>query len=148
MTQLGDPRLLPRFWDKVSVAESGCWIWTAQTSRDGYGRFAFHGRKQAHRVAYECLVGPIPDGLQIDHLCRVRNCVNPKHMEPVTPAINSARSPINVSSINRDKTHCVNGHPFDETNTYMWRGKRVCRACNRAAVSRRAARRRDLGAQR
>lgn len=82
-----------RFWAKVEVDESGCWLWTASTNH-GYGHFWVSpdvGKVYAHRYAYELLVGPIPDGLEIDHLCKVRNCVNPEHLEPVTKEENWRR---------------------------------------------------------
>ena len=130
-----------RFWAKVDSADD-CWIWTAETSRGGYGRFAAGSRSdgtrrsvQAHRYAYELLVGPIPEGLELDHLCRVRNCVNPAHLEPVTTKVNVLRG-IGLAARNAGKTHCPQGHPYDEANTYYYStGKRACRAC-RAAYSR------------
>lgn len=81
-----------RFWAKVAITPS-CWLWQGWADRDGYGALDVGGRfTRAHRFAYEELVGPIPDGLTIDHLCRVRNCVNPDHMEPVTLAENTRRA--------------------------------------------------------
>lgn len=82
-----------RFWDKVDKdGHDGCWLWTDATSWNGYGRFYTGSRvMSAHRLSYELAVGPIPDGLQIDHLCRVRACVNPAHLEPVTLAENIRR---------------------------------------------------------
>lgn len=80
-----------RFWRKVALGGADdCWPWTAAVFRDGYGQFS-HGRR-AHRVAYESVVGPIPDGMQLDHLCRNKLCVNPSHLEPVTPRVNTIRS--------------------------------------------------------
>jgi len=82
-----------RFWDKVQAEpNTGCWLWDANTTRGGYGHFKVSGRMvYAHRLAYEKLVGPIPDGLSLDHLCRVPGCVNPDHLEPVTHAENVRR---------------------------------------------------------
>ncbi len=98
----------------------------------------------AHRVAYELSVADIPDGLELDHLCRVRHCVNPSHLEPVTPHENWARGQA-ISILNAQKTHCPQGHAYDEANTYIsGRGIRGCRACNRAAVSRYKSRRRGV----
>lgn len=105
---------------------SPCWIW--QRSRDvaGYGRLWRLGHSLAHRWSYEQHVGPIPEGLELDHLCRVPACVNPGHLEPVSHAENMARSAPAV------KTHCVNGHAYDEANTYARpSGQRDCRACIR-----------------
>jgi len=133
--------LAKRFWSKVNKTET-CWLWTGSTSR-GYGSIRLGGadqpRPQVHRVAYELLVGPIPDGMEIDHLCRVRNCVNPDHLEPVTTSENLRRR-IFVHG-NSKKTHCPSGHPYDSENTYVVsNGHRVCRACRRRyRAARRAA---------
>lgn len=91
MTEIGDARLPQRFWDKVRLEPSGCWLWTANTNR-GYGNFTVAGKtRKAHRISYQTFVGAIPDGLALDHLCRVRACVNPSHLEPVTWAENVRR---------------------------------------------------------
>jgi hypothetical protein len=124
-----DPRLPERFWTKVRRASTGCWEWTAGTTARGYGIFQADGRSQrAHRVAYEALVGPIADSLVIDHLCRTRHCVRPDHLEPVTLKENVLRG-TGLTAQNRLKTHCPNGHPYDEANTRIRRGRRECRAC-------------------
>lgn len=105
----------------------GCWIWVgAVNSGNGYGRI---NRTYAHRYAYELLVGPIPEGLQLDHLCRVPLCVYPAHLEPVTPRENIRRGIKGVLT-----THCPQGHPYDEENTGKVKGRpagRWCKACNR-----------------
>jgi hypothetical protein len=89
-------------------------------------------RRQAHRYAYELLVGPIASGLVLDHLCRNPGCVNPKHLEPVTDRENTRRG-ISSAAENAKKTHCYRGHPFDERNTYVnLKGKRACRECAKA----------------
>ncbi len=118
-----------RFWSKVDKREDGCWVWIAGTFPTGYGRFFVGGvRRRAHRIAYEALVGPVPDGLELDHLCRVRNCVNPAHLEPVTHAENMRRG------CQATATHCLRGHKFTKANT-IYRadrpGQRECRACAR-----------------
>ena len=121
-----------RFWPKVRIAP-GCWEWLAYKVKTGYGRFRVGGAKgdmvPAHRVAYELLIGPIPAGKDIDHLCRNPSCVNPAHMEPVTRAENVMRG-IGYGPTNAAKTHCKRAHIFDAKNTYLDKhGKRQCRAC-------------------
>lgn len=84
----------------------------------------------AHRWAYELVVGPIPVGLTIDHLCRNPACVRPSHLEVVTMLENNLRAPTSVTAINSAKTHCPKGHPYDESNTYLMpSGGRDCRTC-------------------
>lgn len=120
-----------RFWPKVQKTPE-CWIWTAAKNTDGYGRFLGDGRVvQAHRFAYEMLRGPIPDGLHLDHLCRVVACVNPDHLEPVTVRANLLRG--NTSTARRAaQTHCIHGHEFTPENTYIKpNGCRRCRECSR-----------------
>ena len=127
-----------RFWSKVDVGD--CWQWTAVTNQEGYGRFRLNGRlESAHRVAWQHLVGPIPDGHHMDHLCRNHGCVNPDHLEPVTHSENIRRG--SVASRNRNKTHCKRGHPYDDENTRWYRGGRNCQAC--AAMWRRIYRERE-----
>lgn len=116
-----------RFWAKVAKSD-GCWIWLGAKDSKGYGRFnKGEGLSSlSHRYAYESLVGAVPNELQLDHLCRVPSCVNPEHLEPVTPLENTRRGRGHGS-----ETHCPLGHPYDETNTYRRPdGKsRVCRTC-------------------
>lgn len=119
-----------RFWDKVEKTDS-CWNWTAQIALDGYGKIRNRdGSTLAHRVAYELIVGPIPEGLEIDHLCRNRRCVNPEHMEPVTKYENFRRG-YSPASENGRKTHCVHGHPLVEGNIYYEKNgrHRHCKTC-------------------
>lgn len=139
---LADPGLLGasdfrRFISKVEASPGGCWTWAASVKPAGYGQFR-HRRATcyAHRVSYEHFVGPIPDGLEIDHLCRNRLCVNPLHLEPVTRRENTLRAPT-VSALNATKTHCPHGHPYDEANTCHSGGGRYCRACAREKMRRR-----------
>ncbi len=130
----GDPRLPKHFWSRVSVDDAGCWIWSGTLSK-GYGRVSLDGIGSAtHRLTYEKLVGPIPVGLQIDHLCRVPACCNPTHLDPVTAAENIRRG--ETSKWQRDKTHCPQGHEYDEVNTYRYARKdgtkeRQCIKCIR-----------------
>lgn len=126
--------VVARFWAKVDRnGPGGCWLWTAATAV-GYGHFSWgphSARKQvkAHRLAYELLVGPIPDGLTIDHLCRVTRCVNPAHLEPVTMRVNTLRG-YGPSAINARRTRCIRGHRLSGDNLIIdWAGRRQCRTC-------------------
>ncbi len=130
-----------RFEGKYVIAVTGCWEWTARKDQNGYGLFWDGNRSsRAHRVSYEMHVGKIPDGLVIDHLCRVRSCVNPAHLEPVTNRENLMRGQT-LTAVNAGKTHCPRGHEYTEENTLIrnnWRygtSERICRPC-RAEVQR------------
>jgi hypothetical protein len=133
--------VIARFWSKVAIDPSGCLMWTTGRNIDGYGKFHWDGKDiPAHRFVYEALVGPIPDGLVIDHLCRVRHCVRPDHLEAVTPRVNTLRGENHVAD-QVTRTHCPQGHPYDAANTRIKSGKRECRIChNRARRDKRAAR--------
>lgn len=124
---------LARFLPKVQPDDLGeCLIWTASRQPSGYGVFGLTSSPQknvrAHRAAYEHWRGPIPDGLVIDHLCRVRSCVNPWHMEPVPQATNIRRGQSPAAQQGR-LTHCREGHPFAGDNLIMDNGHRRCREC-------------------
>lgn len=127
--------MLERMADKFTV-DDGCWLWTSSLTPFGYGRIqaGVGVTFLAHRVMYALFVGPIPSGYQIDHLCKVRNCVNPGHLEAVTPHENVMRSS-GVAAANVLKTHCPQGHLYDEANTDLKSSsvsiKRRCRTCNR-----------------
>lgn len=129
-------RTAEKFWEKVD-ASGDCWLWMGGLNTGGYGRFTLDGRRQrAHRVAYALLVAPVPSGLELDHLCRVRHCVNPDHLEPVTRRENLLRGagPAQAGYRQKRKTHCPQGHPYDESNTFVWAARpseRSCIECNR-----------------
>lgn len=122
--------LSERFWPKVRMTHT-CWIWTAGL-RNGYGHMTIGRREDgtdyAHRIAYRLMVGPIPDGLQLDHLCRDTRCVNPEHLEPVTQQENLLRGET-IAARNARVTHCPRGHEYTAANTYEHAGTRHCRAC-------------------
>lgn len=139
------PATVARFWTKVNKdrpipadrPELGpCWLWTGSLNSHGYGVFG-RGRRGrnglptffAHRIAYLLSVGPIPDGLQPDHLCRNHSCVNPDHVEPVTGQVNTLRGNT-IPAAHALKTQCPSGHPYDEVNTRWYQGRRYCRACD------------------
>lgn len=113
---------------------SGCWIWLGPDAGAGYGAIQINGKTfGAHRVVYEMEIGPIPEGLVIDHLCRNRICVNPSHLEPVTFGENVLRGN-SPTAINARKVECKRGHAFDEENTMILSGgRRGCRICTRHA---------------
>lgn len=127
---------LTRFWSMVKITSSdGCWEWTGYISIDGYGTFKADGKiRKAHRVSYELFIGEIPEGLQIDHLCRNRRCVHPYHMEPVTYKENQLRGIGTIAVVNSAKTHCPAGHEYSVANTrYFKSGSRACIECSRIA---------------
>ena len=103
---------LERFGLKVSPQTNGCWLWIGGKQGNGYGNYGAGGKQYTvHRFLYEVVRGPVPRGLELDHLCRQRNCVRPSHLEAVTPTENKLRG-MGVGGINHRKTHCQNGHPL------------------------------------
>lgn len=136
VSNIMNSKQLSNFVIKIKVDElTGCWLWQAQLSYEGYAKFQI-GRKNAlaHRVAYEYWVGKIPKGLEIDHLCRTRNCVNPQHLEAVDHDENRRRGTSNNQY--KNTSHCIYGHPFSGKNLYIQpNGERRCRICRRRTSS-------------
>jgi len=124
-----------RLWSQIQRTD-GCWLWTGATTQ-GYGHIHWRGAShRVHRVVYELLVGPIVDGTELDHLCRVRRCCNPGHLEAVTRRVNNARG-LSPTAQNRRKTHCPEGHEYD---IHIERRGGVERRCSRCEKARRRAR--------
>lgn len=123
-----------RIASKIQIDESGCWRWTASMKSGGYGQLRWNGTiRRAHRVVYQLLVGEIPDGLQLDHICRRRHCVNPAHLEPVTQRENLLRGDT-IPAKCAAKTHCPKGHPLAGDNlvpSQLKLGQRSCLTCCR-----------------
>lgn len=126
-------------WSHIDVTVDGCWLWTGARLASGYGSMRWQGKARVvHRVMYELEIGPIPGGLQIDHLCRVRPCCNPAHLEPVTHAENLRRGR-GFAGLNAAKDRCPAGHAYTPENTYTrpsaptTRECILCRRANRAA---------------
>ncbi len=122
---------LDRFARKFTVSANGCWLWYAALTDDGYPVFSASTTTRGHVFAFEHFRMPVPQGLELDHRCNNRRCVNPFHMLPVTTGENVLRGS-GVCAVNSRKTACPYGHPYDGDNTYVDRtGRRHCRACNR-----------------
>jgi hypothetical protein len=139
---------LQRLTSKTEPGPNGCLLYTGTLNNRGYGQISVDGTPTlAHRAMYELKVGPIPDGMFLDHTCHNRDaacmggatclhrrCVNVEHLEPVTGAENTRRG--KSWAINGTKTHCPQGHSYDDENTHVWNNRRYCRACNRAVRNR------------
>lgn len=117
----------------INNPNNGCWEWVASKS-NGYGRFWYKNKLEyAHRISHFIHIGPIPDGLTIDHLCKNPPCINPKHLEVVTQRVNSIERGTSPPAQNAKKTHCIRGHEFTDENTYLYKHrdkpKRSCKEC-------------------
>ena len=131
------PEILNRFLLKIK-RQDGHWIWCGGIGSQGYGISLLYGKKNtAHRVSYLFLKGSIPEGLCIDHICRIRSCVNPAHLRLVTPMENALINSMCPTALNKAKTHCKYGHEFTEENTYNSirakhhpNGRRTCVICS------------------
>ncbi|MEV5007289.1 HNH endonuclease [Streptomyces sp. NPDC055692] len=150
---MGRPHGIVRvLWSKGVAGPNGCIIWTGSADRGGYGKTRFNGKHTtAHQAAYEAMVGPVPEGMELDHTCHTRDrscnggrtcqhrkCFNPHHLEPVTPKENTLRSENTGPGQNYRREVCANGHPFTEANTHIRpNGNRTCRECARLSVERR-----------
>lgn len=139
-----------RFWSKVEKIAGGCWLWRAARTSNGYGEFSIRHRGYlAHRLAYQMTKGPIAQGLEIDHLCRVRQCVNPDHLEAVTPEENNRRAPKPGAPKGprpeRWEAACGKGHAMVGANVVVNKqGRRKCRECKRETLRRCRARKREM----
>lgn len=120
--------LAERLWSNIKT-DGECWVWKRGKTRAGYGTIGYFGKTYyTHRLSYELMVGPIPDGLELDHLCFNRLCCNPWHLEPVTSEVNKRRM------LDRNtKMQCPQGHPYEGSNVIVeLDGSRRCRACRKA----------------
>ena len=130
-------REIERFLCKIiRPAGTDCWIWSAYKDNAGYGKFRRHGHPPivAHRFSYELSIGAIPPGIQIHHKCRNPTCVNPDHLEALTPAEHIVKAVY----VHKERTHCRRGHELTPKNTHLYRGVKVCRACARLRMARKA----------
>lgn len=141
-----------RIFGRVVAGRGGCVIWTGAVTREGYGKVRFNGRDTTpHRAAYALTAASVPDGLEVDHLCHTRDascpggptclhrrCVNPYHLEPVTPRENTLRSPNSPPGANSRRSECPEGHPYDDENTRIRpAGHRECKTCARDSYEKR-----------
>lgn len=144
------PTRAEAFWARVTVGGLlDCWEWQGAVNENGYGVTSLDGRAvKAHRFAWMLAGRPMPDGMELDHLCRNRRCVNPAHLEPVSGRENTLRGE-GITAVNAQKTHCIRGHELTGDNLATRRGWRTCRACEAARMRRtRAALRTAIEARR
>lgn len=142
----GDPRVPARIWNKIQVHEdTGCWVWTASLKPGGYGQVHYKRRTRVvHRLLVELLAGPVPDGLDLDHLCRVRACANPAHLEAVDRGTNLRRGVDLIWMRRAAITHCPQGHPYAGENLGYDSVGRRCRTCDRRRSREHKARKRGM----
>lgn len=128
---------------RFKIVSSGCWEWFGNKNRQGYGKVPFRGRVVVpHRLIYQTVFGEIDRTLVSDHTCENKSCVNPRHIDPVTTKENIFRGTA-PASVNARKTHCVNGHEFNQKNTYTLNNMRACRVCSMYKERRKRARQKD-----
>lgn len=142
----GLPNTIERMRARTTETERGCWLWNGKIDSRGYGRSSLNNRSMlAHRAMYTLAVGPIPDGLDLDHLCFTPRCINPAHLEPVTRAENLARRSPNRRRRGPSELSgfCCRGHERTDETTYLWNGVRYCKPCMRINQRASRARRRE-----
>lgn len=124
------------FLDRTRKTET-CWLWTGRISRSGYAQLSWNdgGGRLAHRWSYETYIGAIPPKMTLDHLCRVRHCVNPFHLEPVSIRENTLRG-FSIAAVNNLKLECLQGHILADENVYLYKGRRCCKICRRRTMER------------
>jgi hypothetical protein len=141
LVRYGDPEggkyyeglpVVERILRRIVLTDTGCWEWQGYADVHGYGQMGLGNKVYlVHRLSYEAHVGPIPDGMMIDHLCRYPRCVNPAHLDVVTPRENLMRSDLTFAGRKARQTSCIHGHLFDEKNTWVSKdGRRKCRKCS------------------